>query len=752
MMSTIRILVIDDNQAIHSDFIKILGTTKSQSGMKDAKLGKLESLIFQNEINHTRQHDQLPTFEIDTALQGKEGIEKIAASIRNNKPYSIAFIDIRMPPGLDGVETTKRIWEMDENIQVVICTAFSDYSWEETVAKLGTRDNLLILKKPFDNIAVRQLACALSKKWQLMNESRSYTKNLEKTIDKKTTELEHSLSQMRATFNSSAEGILVTDNNGNIIDFNDKFKEMFSLSVNHLHGVNFTNLVEYLTQNASKDCQFAKLAKECIPHHHAWKGKLSLNDRSMYECYSEAYKIDNQILGRVFSFLDITQPTILNEKLQYQATHDLLTDLPNRLQLVSYLKTAIDTADQSGDSFAIIFLDLDRFKLINDSLSHEAGDTILKSVAQRLKHTIRSADLLCRLGGDEFVIVTRDFTDKNELNIFLTRIIDAFKQPFHIENHDVQMTTSIGISIYPQNGHTIDLLLRNADIAMYLAKSGGANQYQYFTEELNTKNIEKFEKEAEIRNALLNHEFELYFQPQIDITNKKIISLEALIRWNHPTKGLLLPIDFITIAEDSSLIDEIGEWTLRTACDQIKQWIDDGINPVRVAVNVSPKQARHYNFTSKLKQIIKETKISPHNLELELTENVIINNPNVMTTIAELKDLGIQIALDDFGTGYASLNFLRHIPVDKLKIDQSFIKNIVNKSTDDAIVQAIISIAKSLNLEVIAEGVESAAQVEHLKKLNCEEVQGYYYHKPMNAEDCRQFLMSAALEKNTIKS
>lgn len=751
-MSTIRILVIDDNQAIHRDFIKILQTSTNHLSAPDKKLGELESLIFKNESHHANHYEQLPSFEIDTALQGKEGIEKIASSIRNNKPYSVAFIDVRMPPGLDGIETTKRIWELDENIQVVICTAFSDYSWEDTVEKLGTRDNLLILKKPFDNIAVRQLACALSKKWQLMNESRAHTKILENHIDKKTIELEHSLSQMRATFNSSAEGIVVTDNRGKVIDYNDKFNQMFSLPDHNLLGVDFANLIDHLTQNATGDSQFAKLAKECIIHHQTWKGQLSVNNQAMYECYSEPYKIDNKIVGRVFSFLDITKPTMLNEKLQYQATHDLLTDLPNRLQLVSFLKSAIEEVDRTNEQLAVIFLDLDRFKLVNDSLSHEAGDNILKSIAQRLKKTVRSSDLLCRFGGDEFVIITKDFSNKHELNIFLNRILDVFKQSFELDNHDILMTTSIGISIYPQNGQTIDLLLRNADIAMYLAKSAGANQYQYYTEELNTKNIEKLEKEAEIRDALLNHEFELYFQPQINITTNEIQSLEALIRWNHPRKGLLLPIDFIAIAEESNLIEEIGDWTLRTACNQVRQWIDEGINPVRVAVNISPKQARHYNFTNKVKQIINETGISPSHLELELTENVLINNPNVVLTIAELKELGIHIALDDFGTGYASLNFLRHIPVDKLKIDQSFIKNIVSKSTDDAIVQAIISIARSLKLEVIAEGVESSAQVERLKNLNCEEVQGYYYHKPMTTEDCRQFLIAISMEKSTLES
>lgn len=749
-MSTIRILVIDDNQAIHQDFIKILNTVTNQPSVSDLKLGKLESLIFGEESKHTLQHDLLPVFEIDTALQGKEGLEKIAASIRNNNPYSIAFVDIRMPPGWDGVETTKRIWELDENIQVVICTAFSDYSWEETVEKLGTRDNLLILKKPFDNIAVRQLACALSKKWQLMNESRLYTRNLEKTVDKTTLELEHSLSQMRATFNSSAEGIIVTDNKGNVIDYNDKLKQLFSLPDNHLHGVPFTKLIDHLTQHAIQGSQFAEQAKQCIHHHNTWNGQLSLINKSMYECYSEPYTIDNQIVGRVFSFLDITKPARLNEQLQHQATHDLLTDLPNRLQLTSYLKKAIETVDNTAEQLAVIFLDLDRFKLINDSLSHEAGDFILKAVSQRLKQAIRSTDLLCRLGGDEFVIVTKDFNTEAELNHFLNRILDAFKQPFRIENHDIQLTTSMGVSIYPRNGHTIDLLLRNADSAMYLAKSSGANQYQYFTEELNTRNIEKLEREADLRSALLNHEFELYYQPQIEITTEKLVSLEALIRWNHPRKGLLLPIDFIAVAEESNLIEEIGEWTLYTACKQLKQWMDEGIDPIRIAVNISPKQARQFNFSARIKRILDETGLDPNYLELELTENVIINNPNVVMTIAELKDLGIQIALDDFGTGYASLNFLRHIPVDKLKIDQSFIKHITNKTTDDAIVQAIISIAKSLNLEVIAEGVESSAQVEHLKKLNCEEVQGYFYQKPMTADECREFLETNALEKSTI--
>ncbi len=609
MSNNLRIIVIDDNPAIHQDFIKIL-TANKEENKADTHIIAMEREIF----GEPEKEEGLPEFEIETASQGKEGVQKIKKALEEGRPYSLAFVDIRMPPGWDGIETIKHIWELDQTVQVVICTAYSDYTWEETIEQLGQRDNLLILKKPFDNIAVRQLACALTKKWQLAKEAKQYTSELEEKVHERT------------------------------------------------------------------------------------------------------------------------------EKLKYQATHDLLTDLPNRVLLLEEIKNAIERSKKNNKLFSVLFFDLDRFKLINDSLSHEAGDEVLCAVAKRLKSAIREDDMVARLGGDEFVIIMKDIRNEEDFIKLIDKLLVVFDKPFRIKNHDIKLTTSIGVAVYPKDGKNFELLLRNADTAMYRAKELGANQFQFYTDELNKRNLERLEKEAELRRALSNEEFFLYYQPQFDLKSETLVSVEALIRWQHPTKGVIYPMDFIPLAEESGLIVPIGEWVLRTACKQNKKWQDAGFIPIRVAVNVTTKQFRLYNLVDIVAKILNETGLEAKYLELELTENTIVNNIDIINTIHDLKKMGIQIVLDDFGTGYSSLNYLRELPVDRLKIDQSYVQNIDTNRGDDFIIQAIIAMAHSLNLEVLAEGVESEKQLEFLKKHKCSEVQGFYFSKPIPPELCEELL------------
>lgn len=623
--NSIKIIVIDDNLSIHNDFIKIL-TPVRKDLEQSANLSELEKKLF----NETKNNEpSLPEFEIDTASQGKEGVEKIAAAIKMGKPYTLAFVDIRMPPGWDGIETIKHIFKLDQTIQVVICTAYSDYTWEETVSQLGQRDNLLILKKPFDNTSVRQLATALSKKWQLAQITKDYTLSLEGKIKERTKSLEDTLSLMQET----------------------------------------------------------------------------------------------------------------EEKLQYQATHDQLTDLPNRILLVDRIRQATHKANREKKQFAVLFLDLDRFKLVNDSLSHEAGDKILCSVAQRLKTVIRKEDTIARLGGDEFVVIVNDVKNNTAVTNVCEKILGIFNEPFRLNKHEFTLSTSIGISLYqPNTNQNIDELLRDADMAMYKAKEMGKNQYQFFTEEMNKKNMEHIEKETELRQAIAKNQFILFFQPQFELETNKMVSVEALLRWQHPTKGIILPIDFVPLAEESGLIVPIGEWTIRAACRQVKTWQDKGLPPVRVAVNITTKQLRFYNIAQIIKNILDEEKLNPDYLELELTENMIINNTDIIDTIRDLKNIGIHIALDDFGTGYSCLNYLREIPVDRLKIDQSYVQNIDSDRGDNILIKAIITMANSLKLDVLAEGVETQRQLEFLKAQKCNEAQGYYFSQPISASDCEQFL------------
>lgn len=726
-----RIIVIDDNPDIHHDFIKIL-TTSTVS-----ELDKLSAELF----GKRDEELMLSQFEIDTATQGQEGVMRIERALKQGRPYSLAFVDIRMPPGWDGIETIKHIWALDKDIQVVICTAYSDYSWEETVSHLGQTDNLLILKKPFDNVAVRQLACALTRKWQLLQDARKYTSNLQQEVADRTLSLQKSLSLVKATLESSGDGILVINNSGDIVDYNQKFVQMWQIPQKVIDSKSEATILNYVQdQLANPDDFFAKM-KELHTH----TDKISIDiikfkDGKIFECYSQPQKIDDKTVGRVLDFRDVTKRAKLEQELQYQATHDALTGLPNRILLLDRMRQAIKVAEDSRSQFALLFFDLDRFKLINDSLSHTAGDELLRAVASRLQTMLRAEDTLARLGGDEFVIILPNFSKEEHVISKARQLLNIFQQPFKVENRDVTVSASIGISLFPKDGETGDVLFRNADTAMYRAKERGGHHFQFYTAEMNTESLAKLDQEMQLRQALAKDELFLCYQPEFDLRDGKLVAVEALIRWRHPQKGVLLPMDFIPLAEETGLIVPIGEWALRTACAQNKAWQDMGLPPIRVAVNVTIQQFKHQNIVDMVRNVLNDTKLKPECLELELTENVIVSNVEIVTIVTELKKLGIMIAIDDFGTGYSSLSYLKKIPLDRLKIDSSFIQHIQSATDDEVIIRAVIAMAKNLDLEVLAEGVETQNQLNFLKKYECGDVQGFYFSKPLVALELEDLL------------
>jgi len=738
MQDSLRIIVVDDNKAIHQDFIKILTANKQEDD-----LTALNAQLFGEPSE--RIDALLPSFQIDTASQGQEGVEYIKKAIHEKKPYALAFVDVRMPPGWDGIETIQHIWELDPDIQVVICTAYSDYTWEETVEKLGQKENLLILKKPFDNITVRQLACALTKKWQLLQETRQYTAVLEDKVKDRTSSLQQSLSVTRGTLESSVDGILVIDNEGNVIDCNQKIKEMWNIPENLLDVKKAEPILEYITTLLEKPDDFITLKNELMMKHDVIKiEKLKSKSNFIYEFSSQPYKLDNKVNGRIWSFRDITKRALLEEKLEYQATHDVLTGLPNRVILNDRLRMAIAKCSREKTLFGVLFFDLDRFKLINDSLSHAKGDKILQEVSRRLADVIRGSDTLARLGGDEFVAVVTSLGDELNIGKVAQKLLDVLRQPLKINDMEILVTSSIGIAIYPRDGDTIDSLLSNADTAMYRSKELGGSQFQFYTSQLSEYSISRLELEAELRRAIINEEFFLCYQPQFDLSNKKVVSAEALIRWNHPKKGVVLPINFIPLAESTGLIVPMGEWVLKTACKENKRWQDMGLSKIRIAVNMASQQFKQPNIVSVIKNALDESGLEAKYLEIELTENVIVSNLESINVINEMKQLGVHIALDDFGTGYSSLGYLKSLPIDRLKIDQSFVQNIDINRGDEVIIQALISMARDLNFDVMAEGVESQKQLDFLKNKMCSEVQGFLFSKPLPNEE-----MIAYLKKST---
>jgi diguanylate cyclase (GGDEF)-like protein/PAS domain S-box-containing protein len=438
---------------------------------------------------------------------------------------------------------------------------------------------------------------------------------------------------------------------------------------------------------------------------------------------------------------DITDRKVAQERVQYLAYHDALTGLPNRTLLQDRLSKALASARRQNEKVALLFLDIDWFKIINDSLGHSLGDLLLKDVARRLKGWAREQDTVARLGGDEFLIMLTNVKEIADAAAAARRIMDAMTAEFVVQGHSLSISCSPGISLFPEHGGDGETLIKNADAAMYSAKENGRNNVQFFTEQMNTQVVERLTLENSLRLALDNEELFLVYQPQMDIATGRITGLEALLRWQHPKLGLVPPDKFIRIAENSGLIIPIGEWVLSTACSQARRWQDEGLLAVPVAVNVSAVQFRQKGFCELIRTVLHSTGLAPQYLALELTESLLLANAEVtLSVIQELKAMGLELAIDDFGTGYSSFSYLRQFRISKLKIDRSFIRDVAVKPDDAAITTAIISMAKSLKLKVIAEGVEDEAQMSFLRAHQCDEIQGYYFSKPLTVDKVADIL------------
>jgi len=427
------------------------------------------------------------------------------------------------------------------------------------------------------------------------------------------------------------------------------------------------------------------------------------------------------------------------------AQHDFLTDLPNRSLLNDRLEQAISLARRHGHRIAVLFLDLDRFKHINDSLGHVIGDQLLQAVARRLKTCLRRSDTVGRQGGDEFVVVLSELDLPENAARSAAKLLAALTPPYRVGLHDLHVPMSIGVSIYPDDGVDAATLINNADTAMYQAKENGRNNYQFFRQEMIVRAVERQFIEGGLRVALDRQELSLHYQPKVDLRTGAIVGVEALLRWQHPDRGFIPPAQFVPIAEDSGLILPIGRWVLREACRQSRAWLDAGLPPMPMAVNISAIEFRSQDFIDSIRTVLQETKLEPQCLELELTESVLMKYAeSTVSMLKALKSIGVQLAVDDFGTGYSSLSYLSQFPVDSLKVDQSFVQEISSKANDAVIVSAVISMGNSLKKRVIAEGVETREQLDFLTTAGCEEAQGYYFSAPMVAE---QF--AALLEART---
>lgn len=440
---------------------------------------------------------------------------------------------------------------------------------------------------------------------------------------------------------------------------------------------------------------------------------------------------DGKIKGMVGITMNITDYKLSQDKIHYLAFYDPLTNLPNRTLFSLLVTKTILNSNEDNRLIALLYMDLDKFKLINDTLGHSAGDRFLQIVANKVLECICKSDILARLGGDEFGVLVKA-NNKNDIAILCTKIIDAVKEPWYVNNYEINAGVSIGIVLYPEDGEDISTLLKCADIAMYKAKAQGKNHYEFYNSTLSTKAEEELSMESRLLNALRNEEFELYYQPQFNALNRKLIGVEALIRWNHPELGMIPPSKFIPFAEERDLIISLGEWVLKTACTQAKLWQEKGLQPIPVSINLSSKQFQQKNLISTISSILEDTGLSSEYLQIEVTESMAMENPEyTLKVLNMLKNMGIKIALDDFGTGYSSLSYLKRFPIDKLKIDKFFIQNTDISSEDSEIVKIIILLAHKLNISTIAEGVETEEQLMFLKEEHCDEIQGFLSGKPM---------------------
>jgi diguanylate cyclase (GGDEF)-like protein len=609
-----RILVIDDNQAIHQDFKKVLG-----GGLESAaNLAAAELVLLGESVPQNLQ----PTFEIDSALQGQDGVAQARNALEAGRPYAMAFVDMRMPPGWDGLETIERLWAVDPNVQVVICSAHSDYDWTDVIARLNHSDKLLVVKKPFEPIEVIQCANALTRKWHNERILRRQVETLEQVVTVRTQGLEAA-----------------------------------------------------------------------------------------------------------------------NRQLRHLATHDALTGLPNRVLMDDRLSQAIVHADAHNEKFAALLMDLDRFKVVNDSLGHRAGDELLKEVANRLKGVIRNIDTVARLGGDEFVLIVSPTAGTEQAELVANRIISSMAVPVRVAGMEIHTSPSIGIALYPDHGTSIETLLAHADAAMYCAKQRGRNNFQFFTPGMSSATQEKVQLESDLHTALENGQLELHYQPKVNTKSGVVHGAEALLRWKHPVRGMISPADFIPIAEECGLIGPIGKWVVNEACRQARAWQLSGLPPLRVAVNLSASQFRQGNIVEMIRGALVSADLEARFLEVELTESAVMSDPEESVGILErLSEMGVLVSVDDFGTGYSSMSYLRRFPIDKLKIDRGFISEVMSRPEDASIVRAIISLAHSLRLKVVAEGVESSEQLDFLKVLGCDQYQGFHFSAAVPAAEFEQLI------------
>jgi diguanylate cyclase (GGDEF)-like protein/PAS domain S-box-containing protein len=645
----------------------------------------------------------------------KDGAKRIAAVLVN------LFL-----PDCDGIQTFDRLFLASPEVPILVLSSSACEGSARLAVQRGAQDYLLdddldgyLLPKAVRNMIER-------------------TSNVEALFREK--------ERAQVTLNSIGDAVVSTDIAGNVTFLNPIARDMTGWSAEEAIGRPFEEVFRILDASSGNRVEnpMMLVIQENQPTKLAANCKLIGRDGTEFAIEDSAAPIHDRrggVTGAVMVFHDVTQAQAVSKKMSHLSLHDYLTDLPNRILLNDRLSHAISAAAADQQKLAVLCIDIDRFKHVNDSLGHTVGDRLLLSVAARLIATVRSSDTVSRQGGDEFVILLSSVADAEEAALSAQKILTVVGMPHALEDHSLEITASAGIGIYPDDGTDAESLVKSADIAMLNAKSSGRNNYQFFKANMNEHALERQSLESGLRHALDQREFELHYQGKVDLVTERLTGAEALIRWHPPGREVALPKDFIPIAEQSGYIVPIGRWVLREACLKRRLWLDAKLAPIPIAINISAVELRSKQFVEHVRAILEETGLEASYLEFELTETALMQDPqSTVEVLRELKDMGIHLTLDDFGTGYSSLSYLRRFPIDALKIDRSFVHGLCTNADDAKIVSAVINLGRSFHLQVIAEGVETRAQFLALQGQNCTEGQGYYFQRPLAADEFAKLL------------
>ncbi|WP_413231695.1 putative bifunctional diguanylate cyclase/phosphodiesterase [Marinobacter sp.] len=673
-----------------------------------------------------RQHG----YRVTEALGGHAACEALQTRV-----FDLAMLDLRMPD-LDGFDVMAYAASAQPECGVVVVSGESGFT---SVSRALRRGALDYIKKPFDPEELLETVRSVLGQQTLLRDHADMQSRLEKS------EALH-----RYIVNSSPDIVFMLDQDGRFCFINNKVQSLLGYVPSELVGKHFSSMLD--DQDVARgsyailDANVSSDNPRTLELRMKTRGSRKANrhfevtafpiDPNTWPHLSGARERASSHKARFYGTArDVTERKEAEAFINFQAYHDLLTRLPNRALFKDRLNLAITHARRNGQKLAVMFLDLDRFKVINDTLGHAMGDRLLQAVTRRLESCLRKGDTLSRFGGDEFTLLLPAIHSEEDAKRIALKLIDALKSPFQLGEHEVFVGVSIGISVFPDAGDSLDQLIQNADIAMYHVKGRGKGDYRFFSDAMSTDTANRLSLERDLRQALERDELRVFYQPQVCAKTNRVVGLEALVRWQHPERGLLYPGEFLPLAEETRLIDNLSNRVITTACREVGQWIRNGHRDLRLAVNLSPIQVEHPRFVDSLIQQLTRHDFPTRNLEIEITENVIMNDlEQISQKLQELAEYGVRIAIDDFGTGYSSLNYIHRLPIHTLKVDQSFVRDIRNGDDGACIVNAIIAMAHGLKLEIVAEGVETDAQLAYLRQLGCHQVQGFFYGPPQPAE------------------